>query len=136
MADLINQSFQAAVDTLFAQHGAIGEKWQWANIKSTDIMHLARVPALSRQDIVTGGGRGIVNATTERTGPSWRMVVALGPQVKAYGVYPGGQSGNPGSHYYDNLLETWRKGELHQLVYLKKADEQNTRIISKWNLTK
>nr|GFC81114.1 hypothetical protein [Tanacetum cinerariifolium] len=59
-------------------------------------------------DLDCGGGAGIVNATSERTGPSWRMVVALGPQVRAYGVFPGGQSGNPGSAAYDDMLETWR----------------------------
>jgi penicillin amidase len=99
-------------------------------------MHLARIPAFSRMDIVTGGGGGIVNATTAKTGPSWRMVVALGPNVQGYGVYPGGQSGNPGSFYYDNLLETWRKGELYELIYMKKPEETNNRIVSKWRLEK
>lgn len=136
LADVVNLSFQAAVDTLYANYGEIGEQWQWAQFKSTDIMHLARIPALSRQDVLTGGGRGIVNATSERNGPSWRMVVALGSELKAFGVYPGGQSGNPGSYYYDNLIETWRNGDLHPLVYLKKADDQNVRIISKWELKK
>jgi penicillin amidase len=87
-------------------------------------------------DVATGGGGSIVNATTEKTGPSWRMVVALGPHVRGYGVYPGGQAGNPGSFYYDNLLEAWRKGELYELVYLQKPDEVNSRIVSRWQVTK
>ena len=81
-----------------------------------------------------GGGAGIVNATSERNGPSWRMVVALGPQVRAYGVYPGGQSGNPGSPFYNNLLETWRVGQLDELVFLRSADEQNARVATAWTL--
>jgi len=81
-----------------------------------------------------GGGAGIVNATTERTGPSWRMVVALGPQVRAYGVYPGGQSGNPGSPFYNNLLETWRVGQLDELVFLRSATEQHARVPTAWKL--
>jgi penicillin amidase len=136
LADLVNQSFLSAVDKLQEDLGEIGEKWAWANYKSTDIMHLARIPALSRMDVVTGGGGGIVNATTAKTGPSWRMVVALGPNMRGYGVYPGGQSGNPGSFYYDNLLETWRKGELHELVYLQKPEETHKRIVSRWQLNK
>jgi penicillin amidase len=56
------------------------------------------------------------------------MVVALGPQVRAYGVFPGGQSGNPGSAYYDDMIETWRKGELNELIFLQKADEQHPRV--------
>ncbi len=33
--------------------------------------------------------------------PSWRMVVELGAEIRAWGNYPGGQSGNPGSKFYD-----------------------------------
>jgi penicillin G amidase len=51
-------------------------------------------------------------------------------------VYPGGQSGNPGSFYYDNLVETWRKGELHELLYLQKSDEMDKRVIARWKLGK
>jgi penicillin amidase len=81
-----------------------------------------------------GGGAGIVNATSERNGPSWRMVVALGPQVQAYGVYPGGQSGNPGSPFYNNMLETWRVGQLDELVFLRAAQEQHPRVPTAWTL--
>lgn len=136
LADLVNHSFKKTVDTLFARYGGIDEAWRWDKHKSTDIMHLARIPALSRTDIMNGGGGSIVNATTEKNGPSWRMVVALGPQVKAFGIYPGGQSGNPGSHYYDNMIETWRKGELNELLFMQKAEESHKRIIARWNLEK
>jgi penicillin amidase len=136
LADVVNKSFVEAVNKLEEDFGEVSDKWAWATYKSTDIMHLARIPALSRMDVSTGGGSGIVNATTGKTGPSWRMVVALGPTVRGYGVYPGGQSGNPGSYYYDNLLETWRKGELYELVYLQKPGDANKRIVSKWRLEK
>jgi penicillin G amidase len=136
LSDLVNTTFRATADTLHARYGNLSESWQWGKVKSTDIMHLGRIPALSRMDLITGGGGSIVNATTERNGPSWRMVVALGPEPKAYGVYPGGQSGNPGSPYYDNLIETWRKGELDEILYLKKADQTNQRIIARWVLKK
>jgi penicillin amidase len=85
-------------------------------------------------DVDCGGGGSVVNATSERNGPSWRMVVALGPQVKAYGVYPGGQSGNPGSRFYDEMLETWRVGQLHELVFLRSAQEQHPRVQARWDL--
>jgi penicillin amidase len=34
-------------------------------------------------------------------------------------VYPGGQSGNPGSKTYDEFVETWRTGELYELDFLR-----------------
>ena len=48
-----------------------------------------------------------------------RFVVELSKQgtPKAYGIYSGGQSGNPGSSHYDDLIDTWAKGELKPLLY-------------------
>ena len=36
--------------------------------------------------------------------------------VKAWGHYPGGQSGNPGSLYYDNMVESWTNGHYFELL--------------------
>jgi penicillin amidase len=134
LVDLVNATFRATADTLQKRYGKLGENWQWGQVKGTDIMHLGRIPALSRMDLITGGGASIVNATTERNGPSWRMVVALGPEPKAFGVYPGGQSGNPGSPYYDDMIETWQKGELNELLYLQHPQDSSRRIIARWIL--
>ena len=82
-------------------------------------------------DLDVGGDAGIVNAISRTHGPSWRMVVASGPQVKAWGIYPGGQSGNPGSPHYDEFVEGWIKGELAALLFLKSEEEPNERIVSK-----
>lgn len=129
LADVITKSFQAACDTLIKQKGEIGATWEWGPFKGTDIRHLLPgVDAFSVLDLNIGGGSGIVNATSERWGPSWRMVVALGPQPKAYGIYPGGQSGNPGSPYYQDMIETWRTGQLKELLYLQSAQQRHARI--------
>jgi penicillin amidase len=138
LALLCTQAFRSAVDTLAKYHGeTINEQWQWASHKATYIPHLTRqIKPFGRYNLPIGGGRNIVNATSERNGPSWRMVVALGPQVKGYGVYPGGQSGNPGSYYYDNMVDTWAQGNLNELLFLRKPDEATKRVLAKWELEK
>jgi len=128
LPQLVLQSLQFATDSLTQKFGPLSAKWRWANQKSTDVLHLLQLKGFGVMDVDCGGGAGIVNATSERNGPSWRMVVALGPQVRAYGVYPGGQSGNPGSPYYNNLLETWRVGKLDELVFLRSAQEASPRV--------
>jgi penicillin amidase len=45
------------------------------------------------------------------------MIVELGPKPKAMGIYPGGQSGNPSSPFYDNFVETWRTGQQKMLQF-------------------
>ena len=50
------------------------------------------------------------------------MVVELGPEVQAWGVYPGGQSGNPTSRHYRDLLPRWQAGQLDSLITPGAAD--------------
>jgi len=57
-------------------------------------------------------------------------VVQMGPTVKGYGVFPGGESGIPGSFYYKDMFETWRDGKLNELLFLKSAGEKSGRVKS------
>ncbi|WP_055562428.1 penicillin acylase family protein [Hymenobacter sp. AT01-02] len=132
--DLLTASLHFTVDSLTRKFGPLGPEWRWANQKSTDITHLANLAGFGRMDINCGGSPGSVNATGPRNGPSWRMVVALGPQVRAYGIFPGGQSGNPASTYYDDMIEPWRQGQLDELVFLRAADENHPRLRAAWRL--
>jgi len=102
----------------------------WAKYKHTTVNHLGRIPAFSRADLPIGGGTHIINAATGDHGPSWRMVVHLTPKTEAYGVYPGGQNGNPSSQYYDNFVNKWAAGEYYQLWVMSKAEEKDKRV--KW----
>jgi penicillin amidase len=95
-------------------------KLAWANFKATRVNHLTKIPALSRLNLPIGGGVNIINATTENHGPSWRMVVHLTDEIEAYGLYPGGQSGNPGSPYYDTFVDYWAAGKYYRLLFLPK----------------
>ncbi|MBC7947300.1 MAG: penicillin acylase family protein [Chitinophagaceae bacterium] len=103
-------------------------KLDWAKYKDTKVQHLLKIPALSRLHLPIGGGSGIINATKADHGPSWRMVVHLSANTEAYGVYPGGQSGNPGSPFYDNFVNTWATGGYYTLWVMKKGEESDARI--------
>lgn len=94
--------------------------YSWGDYKGTYVGHLLQnLPAFSRWDIPIGGDRNIVNATSENHGPSWRMIVEMTSPPTALGIYPGGQSGNPGSKYYDNFIDDWAAGKYHQLNFLQ-----------------
>lgn len=138
MQDIVKSSFKATIDSLTAKLGPMNATtWAWTTVKSTDINHLGRLPGFGRQDIPNGGGAGIVNATTEQNGPSWRMIVQLDKGwPKAYGLYPGGQSGNPSSPFYDNMIDKWAKGELNELLFMKSKDEKSSRIAGTMKISK
>lgn len=134
LSTLLGQTYEATYQALTKKHGSDKKNWQWAKHKATHVDHLAKIPAFGKTNLTIGGGRGIVNATSENHGPSWRMVVALGKNAKAYGIYPGGQSGNPGSYYYDNMIPKWEKGELEELLFMENVNLSNPKIISRVTL--
>lgn len=117
--DLFLLSFQKAAARLQEIKEEEGD-YTWVNYKDTFVGHLLQaLPAFSRFDLPIGGDRNIVNATSENHGPSWRMIVEMTSPPTALGIYPGGQSGNPGSKYYDNFIDDWAAGEYHSLNFLQ-----------------
>jgi penicillin amidase len=76
----------------------------------------------------------MINNVSRTSGPSWRMVVSLGPEVEAWAVYPGGESGNPGSRYYDNLLAAWVAGTAYPVVFLRSPDQAHQRLVGQTEL--
>jgi penicillin amidase len=132
--DIVQLSFIQAVDSLESKYGPISNKWHWGNVKHSHVPHLAKIAGFGSKFINNGGSKTTVNAMSESNGPSWRMVVALGKNVKAYGVFPGGESGNPGSPYYDDMLDAWSNGKLNELLFLKSKEERSNRVIGTWRM--
>lgn len=135
-ADAVNAAFKFTLDSLQRKYGPIDEDWHWGNVKHTNVPHLAKVAGFGSRFLKNGGSKSSVNAMSEANGPSWRMVVALGTEVRAYGVFPGGESGNPGSPFYDNMVNTWSEGKLNELLYLKSKSEQSKSILASWKFSK
>ncbi|OOQ59376.1 penicillin acylase family protein [Mucilaginibacter pedocola] len=134
-ADVLSQTFNATVTNLIKEHGKPGN-WQWGKVKPFEVSHVANIPGFGSGNFATGGAGSTVNALIDGHGPSWRMVVQLGPKVQGYGILPGGQSGNPGSFYYDDMLQTWKDGKLNQLLYLQSPSEKSARIKTTLTLSK
>ena len=105
---------------------------EWGKFKDGGINHLLKIPAFSRLHLDVGGGANIINAFEKIHGPSWRMVVELTDDINAYGVYPGGQSGNPGSKYYDDFINTWAAGKYYRIhLYNKKTIAADKNLLGK-----
>jgi penicillin G amidase len=105
----------------------------WAKFKATRINHLLMQDPFSRMDLPIGGGLNCINAAKEDHGPSWRMVVQLSAKTVAYGIYPGGQSGNPGSIYYDSFVDNWVLGKYYPLWVMTAEEGSDKRV--KWKLS-
>ncbi len=127
---LMKLSFKEAMDSVAK---ASNSGLAWYKVKNTTVKHLTNLPAFSYDHLKIGGWGNTVNAAKSNHGPSWRMVVQMGKEIEAYGVYPGGQSGNPGSKYYADFLPKWVEGKYNKLIFLPNADTQtNTNLIYTW----
>lgn len=123
---ILAATLEAALDSAITQYGEPeAGGWRWGDVWPTDIWHLLRLPSLSARSVaVQGGPETIAPAGRHGTaGASWRMVVELGPEVRAWGTYPGGQSGNPASPWYDNRVAQWASGGLDTLLLPRTAEE-------------
>ena len=109
-------------------------KLVWSKFMNPSVYHLLKdaLPAFARKGLTVGGYGNIVNAIKHSHGPSWRMIVHLVDGIEAYGVFPGGQSGNPGSRFYDNNVSVWEKGEYNKCWLMQEADKEDSRV--KWVL--
>lgn len=87
----------------------------WGTYKHSTIPHLARFQNFGVDFIPTSGGRHIVNAMSKTHGPSWRMIVELSDPPKAWVNYPGGQSGDPASPHYRDMLEGYFEGKYYEV---------------------
>jgi penicillin amidase len=116
-ADVMRTAFASAVDGLATQFGGAASSWTWGRLHSTEIPSITGVNGLGNGPVPSGGDGWTVDAAdgglVSDFGPSWRMVVdwsgPAGPTATA--IYPGGQSDDPTSAWYANLLPIWFAGQ-------------------------
>jgi penicillin amidase len=119
MSQVMRQAFGTAVSHLASKLGGAPSAWTWGRLHTREFPSLTRALALGYGPRASSGDAWTVDAAEggldSDTGPSWRMVVDFsrggtsggnGP-VLAEGVYPGGQSENPASPWYDDLISYW-----------------------------
>jgi penicillin G amidase len=130
--NLVTSAFKAAL----AAYGQLKQagKAQWGASNQAFIEHMAKLPSFGKMGLPIGGHPDALNAMGGNWGPSWRMVVELGPKPKAYGIYPGGQSGNGGSPFYDNFVNDWAAGKYYELKFYTSAAEAKAQTKQGWVL--
>jgi penicillin amidase len=108
----MRQAFNMSVATLSRSLGADPGSWTWGRIHTRELENLAQVDGLSygpRADRGDGNTPLAAGGSPSTHGPSWRMVVDWGTHTFS-AIYPGGQSENPASSWYENRVDTWWNG--------------------------
>jgi penicillin G amidase len=110
------RAFLSAVKQLSTLLGGGPGRWQWGRLHSRQFPALTGAAALGYGPRPASGDIWTVDAAeggmTSDIGPSWRMITGWsrsGHEI-ADGIYPGGQSEDPASPWYANLVGRWWAG--------------------------
>jgi penicillin amidase len=118
----MRQAFARAIASLDTRLGGAPGTWTWGRVHSRVIPSLTGAGSLGYGPYPAGGDPRTVNAADNGLrsdfGPSWRMIVDWTGPGAATGeaVYPGGQSEDPSSPWYDNLVRLWWNGQYLPLL--------------------
>jgi len=127
---MLLSSLDEAVAGLVRTSGADPSAWRWGDVHQASFTHpLAK--AFDLGSVRRGGDGNTVNATAgpgyrQTAGASYRIVVDFADFDNSTATSVPGQSGQPGSEYYGNLLPLWGEGTYFPLLYSRAAVERGT----------
>lgn len=132
--ELLLSTLDDAIDEVKELLGDDREEWEWGDLKHALFEH-ALSPGVDENvaetlnvgpEPVGGSGYTVWNAGYDddfqlTSGASWRMVVDVGEWDNSLAMSVPGQSGDPESQFYDNLLDPFVEGEYFPLLYTREA---------------
>jgi penicillin amidase len=108
-----------AIERLTTDQGADWSQWRYGRMHDRDFPH-AFVKAFDLPTVERSGGNGAVGAD----GASYREIMDVSNWDRSMVTNVPGQSGQPESPYYSNLLPLWDKGEYFPMVYSRPRVDQ------------
>ena len=124
-SEVIADGLTAAMQDLNEGHGGDPSRWAWGDVRPLTLRHpMSELRALSRifnlGPFPWGGDANTISqaapapddpAVNPQAIASMRMAIDVGSWEECRFVLPGGQSGNPLSPHYDDLLPLWKRGD-------------------------
>ena len=136
--ELLRDTLRAAYDELSVRLGADPKAWSWGALHKVYFRHaLDRTPGsgslLDRGPVERPGDGDVVQATEfdeqtfeQTSGASYREIFDLSDWDNSVAINVPGQSGQPGSKHFDDLLPLWRAGQYFPLKFSKAAVDSDT----------
>ena len=132
MAESLEEAFTELTSTLGADFAA----WRWGDLHKISFRHPlsnsdARQAVFDLKPVERGGDGFTPNATrgpgySQSNGASYRHILDFADWDRSVFTSTPGQSGQPGSPHYDDLLPMWAEGRYAPLVFSREAVEENT----------
>jgi penicillin amidase len=123
---LAEAALAAAAGRLEAEQGTDWTAWRWGPMNEMAFPHPLRVPAFDLPAVQRSGDGTTVNVAGRWGGASYREVIDLADWDRSVATSTPGQSGQPGSPHYGDLLPLWAEGRYFPLLFTRQAVEANT----------
>ncbi len=141
--DILLKAFTEAVQATAAAMGNNPADWQWGKLHTATFVSnplgmsgISLIEKLvNRGPVAVSGSTDTVNATgwNPSSGnfetdslPSMRMIVDVSNFDNSVTMDTTGQSGNPGSPHYDDMIENWRTIQYHPMLWSRAKVEAAT----------
>ncbi len=134
---MADTTLRQAIAALSDERGPGPDNWRWGDFHQLRLKHPLYdfVDDELRQKLKIaavrmGGSADTANNTRYRStfdvygGASWRMVLDVGAWDNAVMTNSPGQSGDPSSRHYSDLLELWARGDTVPLLYSRERIER------------
>lgn len=138
--ELVLRTLANALEELRCRLGPERASWQWGKLSTLLLEH--PLAALAEEDLQRrmnvgpeprAGDGNVVGMAAYRpqdfrttVGASFRMVLDVGKWDDSVAINMPGQSGDPESHHYKDLLPLWRVGRYFPLLYSRAAVRRET----------
>ncbi|HEX2167123.1 MAG TPA: penicillin acylase family protein [Longimicrobiales bacterium] len=119
--ELSEQALVSAVETMRERQGSDRSQWRWGRIHRSEFPHWL-VAAYDLPAVERDGGGGTIAAT----GATFREIIDFADLDNSRVTSSPGQSAQPGSPFYGNLLRLWGNGQFFPLLYSREAIEGRT----------
>jgi penicillin amidase len=136
--NVLRQTLDAALDELTTALGEEMTAWRWGTLHRARFAgRLALIPDLAELftagEVEMGGDEQTVNQGMFEPGwsydvvvaPSWRQILDLSDWDASVGTHTIGQSGNPMSPHFADLVQLWGAGKHHPLPFSREAVERH-----------
>jgi penicillin amidase len=125
------ETLDAALKELAKEQGPDMDRWQWGRLHQVDFPHPLKTAKLHRGPVARPGDAFTVNATSgagfqQTGGASYRQILDVADWDRSVMTNVPGESGDPESPHYSDLLQDWAAGRYHPLPYTRKAVEAAT----------
>jgi penicillin amidase len=130
-AKALASTLDAALAQLAADLGPDRSQWKWGRLHRVPFRHPLDRPEFHRGPVARPGDGNTVNATggsgfLQTSGASYRQILDLADWDRSVMTNVPGESGDPASRHYSDLLEEWASGRYHPMPFSRRAVEAAT----------